>query len=486
MLAWMLLAAPLTQAFQTERTFHDPPGDALTRRTDFGDDGPFDPLLHHAPELVTIRIGAWAPGDPAADLFRGEFSPSGGFVRFDLVLRGLANPPGRVTDPFNPFEFGPNPVLGFMEIDVDASVWTGGEVDLPMHRYLGAVARFGGLPAEPRFHDRVASCREDFRQPFNQPPYTRRHGEEFHLDLVGEYLREAVISFLVGDDDESFEPGETWRIRAPLFHRAHGFERLSFAKGCGRSGEYDPWDMQTQFAHDLHKGLTTISCVFPLTNEASAAARGERPEENNGNACDQFSVLEGLVDLVESAQYLREHPSGKPEEDIILDWADENPYAALDPDDWTFTVTLGAPYARRDVDGLPIVFTDVFPDPRHGDVNGDGVADELDRLRITQFIREYGRDGRYVIAEFSSDFHLFDTNYDGLVDGFDVANRPRPGDSDGDDDVDLRDAAQFWRCFGASGSLPPPCQQMDFDLNDRIDLRDYRRLAELLRGPGRR
>ena len=138
------------------------------------------------------------------------------------------------------------------------------------------------------------------------------------------------------------------------------------------------------------------------------------------------------------------------------------------------------------MDGLPIVFTDVFPDPRHGDVNGDGDVDELDRLRITQFIREYGRDGRYDIVEFSSDFHLFDTNYDGMVDGFDVANRPRPGDSDGDDDVDLRDAAQFWRCFGASGSLPPPCQQMDFDLNDRIDLRDYRRMAELLRGPGRR
>jgi len=46
------------------------------------------------------------------------------------------------------------------------------------------------------------------------------------------------------------------------------------------------------------------------------------------------------------------------------------------------------------------------------------------------------------------------------------------GDTDGDGDADLRDAATFQYCFGQSG-LIAPCPALDVNDNDTIDLDDY-------------
>jgi len=47
-----------------------------------------------------------------------------------------------------------------------------------------------------------------------------------------------------------------------------------------------------------------------------------------------------------------------------------------------------------------------------------------------------------------------------------------PGDTDGDGDVDLADAAAFQRCFGKTG-LSAPCPALDANGDDTIDLDDH-------------
>lgn len=64
---------------------------------------------------------------------------------------------------------------------------------------------------------------------------------------------------------------------------------------------------------------------------------------------------------------------------------------------------------------------------------------------------------------------------------------PFPSDLDGDDDVDLADAAAFARCFNGAGNPPAPeCPQgadADLDCDGDVDLDDYRLLAGNLTGP---
>jgi len=113
---------------------------------------PFNAQAHRLVDLTELSVAAWSPFEPQSDLFLGEFDADGQFLRLELVLNGLVNPPGP-ADPFDfqPFRYGDHPVYGFIEIDMDADADTGGELDAPQYRYLGNVARFGGHPVpEPR------------------------------------------------------------------------------------------------------------------------------------------------------------------------------------------------------------------------------------------------------------------------------------------------------------------------------------------------
>ncbi|UCE61800.1 MAG: hypothetical protein JSU63_08645, partial [Phycisphaerales bacterium] len=147
------------------------------------------------------------------------------------------------------FRYGDHPVYGFVEIDMDADVWTGGELFAPEYRYLGNVVRFGGNVLHPEFLDRVALDGSAFDDDFLTPPFVERHGEEFHLALIGGQFGAGDIVEVAGDDDGIFEEGETWNIRGPFFHRAHGYELFSFVEGGRYPGEYAP-DADLQFRHD--------------------------------------------------------------------------------------------------------------------------------------------------------------------------------------------------------------------------------------------
>ena len=100
-LVWVHLGLVLSSVALGDPPFavyEDAAGDAALRRMDPGGDGVCDLSLHPLIDLLAIRIGRWEPLGDDWDLFNGEFDDDGEFLRLDLVLDGLVNPPGD-TDP---------------------------------------------------------------------------------------------------------------------------------------------------------------------------------------------------------------------------------------------------------------------------------------------------------------------------------------------------------------------------------------------------
>lgn len=467
----------------------DAAADAVPRPTDPGANNPFDPEAHRLIDLQEIIMGNWAPEDPVVDLFKGEFTAAGEFLRLDVLVHGLVNPPGS-PDPFSfdPFEYGEHPIYGFIEIDVDDNVWTGGEPYAPEYRYLGNVVRFGGNVLRPEFSDRVAPDGAAFDDDFLTPPFVERHGEEFHLALLGWQFGYGNIQEISGNGDGVFNAGETWNIRGRFFHRAHGFEEFSFVEGGRHPGEYAP-ESDLQFRHDVNDNITYVSLVFPLTNIGAGLMRGEPPEPSNQDPTDHASVLEALEDLQLSAFFLEIFPTGLPEEDIIIDWAERNPLDHLDSTAWSVTALLGTSYTQPDPAGVFYVWTDVYPNVVPGDVDGSGLWDGQDTQIVAQYIAQNDRfdgvvDGRVTILDFASDFSVYDVNHDGVVDHTDLTPFDRDGDGDNDGDVDLADFAVLQCCYGEGGGGRPSCTAMDISGDERVDLDDVGPFISWLNGPG--
>jgi hypothetical protein len=469
-------------------TFEDVRGDSVARPTALDASLPFDLEAHHPVDLLQIRIGPWTPDEAAADLFTGAFTDEGLFVRLDLELRGLINPPGYLDDfSFLPFRYGPHPVFGFVEIDMDADVSTGGELDAPQYRYLGNVTRFGGRPSRAAFADHVALDGSAFDGDFETPPYVERHGEEFHLALLGNDLFPANIDEIEGNGDLVFEAGETWILHGPFFHRAHGFEPFSFVEGGRYPGEYMP-PCELRFHHDLAQDLTIVTLVFPLTNAAAGLMYGEPPEPINQDPTDQASVEEALADLQLSAFYLPIIGTGIPEEDIIRNWATREPQAYLDPTAWRVTAILGTSYTVPSPGDIFFVWTDVYPNVALGDVDGSAAYDGRDHQLIAQYIASRDasdgiRDGMVTIHGFATDFSVYDVNYDGNVDTSDLVPDVPDGDPDRDGDLDLSDFAVLQRCFGDVAGAAAGCERMDLIRDFMIDLADAGEFLRRLDGP---
>jgi len=467
-------------------TYTDPDFDAVARRTDPVGTAPYDPGAHRLVNLRTLTLGRWEPFEPQVDRFSGQFMPSGSYLRMDLVLDGLHNPPGSI-DPsaFDPYQYGDHPVYGFIELDIDDDHDTGGEVDAPQYRYLANIARFGGLPEGDAFDNRVAKDAGAFDGDFLTPPYVERHGEEFHLALLGDQFAPSDIVVVQGNADLAFEAGETWNITGTWFHRAHGFEPFSFAYGGARPGEYAPACV-LQFAHHIVDDTTTLSLVFPLTNPAAAALTGATPEPNNHNSSDQSSINEALQDLVESANFIVGFPTGEPEEQLILGWANAGPGSFLQPADWRPTVLLGVSYA---VPGYGFVWTDAWPNVLRGNVNGEnGVShDDVDEILDCIESRDADDgaiDGAVVIAMFPVDFNNHDVNHDGRVDTLDSWLASVVGDWDGDGDVDLADFAGIQVCQGwTAGSGPMACGLADLNADGSVSLADFVWWQNVATGP---
>jgi len=471
--------------------FKDPSGDAVPRRTDPDGAGVIDIVQHRLPDLLELRLGAWTPNQPTQNLFVGDFVGDGSdanFFRMDLVLQGLMNPPGDVHPAtFDPFRYGPNPVYGFVELDMDEDVNTGGELLAPQYRYLGNVVRFGGRIDEGPIAGREALDASAFDGDITTPPLVDRSGEEFHFVLLGGEFSDAQIRKLTGDSDDLFEVGETWQITAPFFHRAHGYEEFSFIEGGMLSGQYMP-PVTVQFQHDPVANQTTVSLVFPLTQVGAGLQRNEPTEPIDFDPTNAVSIEEALSDLVFSAQFFEKFPTNDPNEDIIRLWAAKNPQDFLEPQSWRPTVLLGSSYVFPLPDGVFYVWSDVFPNVVRGDVDGSGDVDDDDVRLIQQFLNHHDLDDgtadRVVeIAEFAQNFSLFDVNHDGRVDGLDLLCAQADGDTDEDNDVDLRDFARLQDCIGVETLGDLECAGADLDLNGVTDEDDLSWFVHIFTGP---
>lgn len=424
-----LLPAAIAAAQQI--VINDQAGDTVIRRTDEGNVGTINPNLHRLPDILQMRMGKFAPAAPDVDLFFGDWSNTGLFVRFDLVLYGVINPPGPMGDDFknptySPFMYGPNPIYGWIEFDIDNNINTGGELNNPELRYDGAIARLGGKPVGPAFADRVATSLLDIDPYFDMPPYVERSGEEFHLTFRGEDVQTIdKANEKPGGDPNIFENGEQWTIRGPLWHRAHLYERYAF-RCVGQNGVYMP-NVSVRFRHENSTNQTTISLVYPLNN--TAAGLMESPyttsQPNNGCPGDQNSIEEALEDLHFSALFTDPQRRSEPEFAAMIGWESISDVRIfLDPGQWRVDALIGTGYPSP-LDGARYAWTDAWPNCRVGDFNGDGEVDEADAAMLAAYIAERDGDpdkdadgvvnGRVVIPGFAANFSIFDTNYDGVV-----------------------------------------------------------------------
>ncbi|MFQ5430004.1 MAG: hypothetical protein ACE5E1_06805 [Phycisphaerae bacterium] len=422
-------------------------------RTDLGADGIIDPQAQGLPDILEMTIGTFQPTDPQTSRFDGQWDLAGGYMRFDLVVAGLANPPGPLafddTLPvYDPFLYGANPIFGFIEFDLDADENTGGELSDPEDRYLGNVARWGGHPTDPRFVGRVALDGSAFDGSVQSPPLVDRSGEEFHIAFLGEDIDQITVNVENGVPGV-FEPGEVWDVEGTLWHRAHGFEKFAF-RCVTRPGKYKP-DVVLRFAHDTTSDRTTISMVYPLTNAADAALSGSATESNDGCARTQNSIEEALDDLQFSAANADPFDMGLPEFQLIAGWATQTPSAFLDATAWRIALCVGTAYGVQQPDGSRYAWTDVYPNLVSGDFDGNGVSNDGDKDQLNLFVAQndgdplvdgdgIGNNDSITLILFGTNFSIYDTNYDGIVDHADAVIL---GDLNLDQDVDFEDVDDF-------------------------------------------
>lgn len=470
------------------RTYLDPARDACTRPTDHGPQLSFDNNPNRLSDILQLHLMRWAPTDPAVDLFAGAADSAGEFFRFDLVVRGLVNPPGR-TEPayFDPFAYGNRPIYGFVEFDMDDDADTGGETFAPEYRYLGNVSRFGGRAQKAKLADRVALDGFAFDEQFLTPPYVERSGEEFHLALLGGLTVTNGVIYRVGNHNRIFESGEEWQLRGRFFHRAHGFEPFSFVLGGTVAGAYDPI-VDILFRHDNTADRTWITLVVPLTNVGAAQIGNTEPQANNADVSDQASILEALDDLALSAFFLQGFPSGLVEQALIDGWAERDPLAYLDPHEWDVTALVGISYAMPDPTGVFFVWTDIYPNVVSGDLDGSGKHEGLDTQLLNQYILQNDLqdgilDSQVVLSSFAAGFSLYDVNYDGVVSEVDSTPVIPTPDADGDGDADLADFAALQKCFLPGVTATPSCFAMDVFGDGGVDLNDLGAMTFNWTGP---
>ena len=468
----------LTLADDDPEVHVDGRGDAVIRLTDFGGDGFIDPQTM-PPDLIDITMGGWLCSDPIGNPFAGRWDDPDDYqvMRVDLRFAGLVNPPGPIglTGPeYAPLLYGPSPLYGFFEFDVDEEEDTGGEVDGVAYRILGNASRFGGSLRRDLRH-RAAVTADDLDGDLLTPPYVERSGAEFTLSLCG---CQRILSINTFEDPtpQTFDPGDRWVIRGRFFVRSHAFAEYSFVFGGSQPGEYDPI-VDLQYAHHTSTDETTVSLVFGLTNLGAARLRGESKQPVNGNVADQVSILEAIDDLRFSALTTWDPGPGTPF-DLLRDWGDDKHRDLedfLDPTEWNVSALVGTAYATEQSDGARYVWTDVGPDFRFGDVNLDAVVNIGDQNEIFTWIQMFDgsaidddgiENGQVYAAFFAEDFALFDLDYDGGINTLDA--RPigydLPGDIYPDRNVNRKDAMMMRNMFGAH--LGDPAYNPAGDLNN--------------------
>jgi hypothetical protein len=444
--AWATALAALAGtglcAAQNSAVHPDPAGDAALRRTDAGNDGMVP--VGHLPDVRRVTLSGWCPAS-SADHFSGA-SVSGHAAhtfRLDIDFCGLVNPSGPVGlggEGFDPLSYGPCPVVGFFELDIDDEQNTGGElIGEATQHVLANVARFGGIPYDIDL-DRVAASADDYDFDFSSDPQFERSGNDFTLVFCG-CERPEIVSREGGDLDDVFEEGETWIIRGRFFERARGYAPASSIFGGSDFGFYDPV-VNLRFSHSIIDDVTTVSLVFALDMAGAATLTGQPEQpidsiiELGGN---HASIEEAVSDLIQASG----QNWGDPVRAYLRGWRDQDSDDNLDPTDWAVRFIVGTPYIME-CESL-YAWTDVGIDVTPGDFNGSGSASSYDKSIFEDALTELDggpRDGdglvngRVEIIDFGYNFSLFDVNNDGVIDCLDIDDCPVicPGDLSGASD----------------------------------------------------
>lgn len=442
---------------------NDPPGDASIQRTDIGNDGPLNPA-GNVPDLLSVTIRPWLPlnvqgQDP--DPARGLGTPTDDIFELVVVFNGFLNPPGPIglgTVPFDPFRFGPSPVYGFIDIDVDVDRDTGGEFDgAERTRYLANIARFGETPSGT-LGQRVAFEGSQLDSNFTTPPFVERSGADFSLVMCGCFYV-SIVSRVVGNADSIFEPGEVWDIRGRFFQRAAGYQLASASFGGSAFGLYDP-QIVMRFAHDLGTNQTSIVLRYPLTMEGAAALFGGPLQIVDLDVSNHTSVLEGLEDIIDGAMGTLSGPTFE----LTRRWATKNAVDSLNVNQWRLNALMGMTYSMQDPGGATFAWTDAAGPHLLGDFNINGVTDLVDvGVWDTIFSQRDGSaldadgavNGTVTVPNFGPWFSIYDVTGDGLINALDraVFVPVLQGDANGDCVVDFPDVTTILQRWG--NSAPP-------------------------------
>jgi hypothetical protein len=421
---------------QTSFTFVDPAGDASIHRTDSGNDGPLTAASLASPhDLLSVTLSPWTAPDPKDARFEGSAVPwqcgSVHLFRLDVLIAGLANPPGDLgfsSGIPNPTEFGPNPLYGFIELDLDANINTGGELGpSATTRPLANLARFATTPAPstglgPRAA--ISSC--DFDNNCATGPAFERSGADFTLALCGC----GCFGLEEGDTNSNgiFDPGEVWILDGQFLQRAGGFRLASAAKSqCSLPlGFYEP-KVEVRFTYNQAQNTTLVSLVFAIDQIGAGLLDDADPQPLNANAGDQASIHEGLWEVANYEGQVSDPCT------ILLTqgwWSFKNKDACqfpLNPLEWKVRALIGTGYASLALGEPPYVWTDTGFGETPGDLTGDGLVDAADEAFIQQAIASLDgkslcppdadglTNGTVVLPGFASTFHRADTNYDGVI-----------------------------------------------------------------------
>ncbi|MDQ7013375.1 MAG: GC-type dockerin domain-anchored protein [Planctomycetota bacterium] len=467
------LAAGMTLASSDDNctVVFDSLGDAVIRRTDPGNDGAMHPDAV-LPDIVSMSVCAWESFDPVNDPYNGQVANENGahLFRLDITFDGLVNPAGRVlgSNP-DPFAYGPSPVIGFLDIDIDDDEDSGGELGTAAEtRYLANISRFGIHP-DGSWGDRAAKSRDDLDNSFYTTPQYERSGADFALVLCG--CSDLIVVSEGGDGNGLFDAGETWIVQARLFERSQGYLEASAAFGGSASGLYDPL-IDVRFSHDTNTDQTLVSMVWALDMMGAAQLTGQPEQAIDLNVANHTSVVEALQDIIDGADT---GGFSGPGWDLVEQWEGETADDYLEPSEWRVTGLFGAPYLDR-ADGL-YVWTDTAGDDElFGDGNGDEFVTRMDETLIRLAV--YGADGTADDADGVLDgvwtldnpgfnFSFFDLDGTMKIETQDIAGIRSLGDFNWDGTVNTQDFIAYLNAWVASDATA------DFNLNQTVDTIDF-------------
>lgn len=466
------LAAGLTLASSDDCiVVFDSLGDAVIRRTDPGNDGAMHPNAV-LPDVISMSVCPWESFDPQNDPYNGQVSDQSNphLFRLDIAFNGLVNPAGRVlgANP-DPFAYGPSPLVGFLDIDVDDDDDSGGELGTAAEtRYLANISRFGIHP-DGSWGNRAAKSRDDLDNSFYTAPQYERTGADFALVLCG--CSDLIVVSEGGNGDGQFDAGETWIVRARLFERSQGYLEASAAFGGSASGLYDPL-VDVRFSHDGQTDQTLVSMVWALDMAGAAELTGQPEQAIDLNVANHTSVVEALQDIIDGATA---GGFSGPGWDLVESWDGEHAEDYLEPSEWRVTGLFGAPYLDQ-ADGLYVWTDTAGKDEVFGDGDGDEFLTQMDETLIRSAV--YNADGTaddadgmldgvWTIVNPGFDFSFFDLDGTMRVETQDIAGIRSLGDFNWDGTVNTQDFIAYLNAWVASDATA------DFNLNQTVDTIDF-------------